>query len=122
MVNQEVHDELIKKFQATFGAKPKNVAFAPGRIEVLGAVERGRAQRDKLDAPLASRRVKAKAHVAGHHRHDALPVGERQIALQSARVEVIVQSHHQQRNVGGAGDRVPAGRAPPPPGMPHCTH
>lgn len=36
MVNQEVHDELIKKFQATFGAKPKIVAYAPGRIEVLG--------------------------------------------------------------------------------------
>jgi len=36
MVNQAVHDELLRKFQAHFGREPEVVAYAPGRIEVLG--------------------------------------------------------------------------------------
>ena len=36
MVNQAVHDELLKKFQAHFGREPEVIAYAPGRIEVLG--------------------------------------------------------------------------------------
>ena len=36
MQNQEVYDELIAKFQAKYGQKPQIVAYAPGRIEVLG--------------------------------------------------------------------------------------
>ena len=36
MVNQAVYDELMKKFEAQFGCKPAVVAYAPGRIEVLG--------------------------------------------------------------------------------------
>ena len=36
MQNQEVYDELIGKFQAMYGGKPQIVAYAPGRIEVLG--------------------------------------------------------------------------------------
>ena len=35
-------------------------------------------------------------------------MGERQVALQPARVEVVVQSHHQQRDVDVADDRMPA--------------
>ena len=36
MVNQAVHDELLKKFRVHFGREPEVVAYAPGRIEVLG--------------------------------------------------------------------------------------
>lgn len=36
MQNQEIYDELIGKFQAMYGEKPQIVAYAPGRIEVLG--------------------------------------------------------------------------------------
>ncbi len=36
MQNQEVYDELIAKFEKLFGSKPAVVAYAPGRIEVLG--------------------------------------------------------------------------------------
>ena len=36
MLNQEIYDELIAKFEARFGEKPAAVAYAPGRIEVLG--------------------------------------------------------------------------------------
>ncbi len=36
MQNQEVYDELVGKFEAMYGEKPQVVAYAPGRIEVLG--------------------------------------------------------------------------------------
>ncbi len=36
MQNQEVYDELVAKFEKLYGAKPQIVAYAPGRIEVLG--------------------------------------------------------------------------------------
>ncbi len=36
MQNKEVYDELVAKFEAKYGAKPEIVAYAPGRIEVLG--------------------------------------------------------------------------------------
>ena len=36
MLNQEIYDELVAKFEKMYGAKPEVVAYAPGRIEVLG--------------------------------------------------------------------------------------
>ena len=36
MQNQEIYDELIAKFEQMYGEKPQVVAYAPGRIEVLG--------------------------------------------------------------------------------------
>lgn len=36
MLNQAVYDELMVKFEATYGKKPQVVSYAPGRIEVLG--------------------------------------------------------------------------------------
>lgn len=36
MLNQEVYAELVSKFEKLYGAKPEVVAYAPGRIEVLG--------------------------------------------------------------------------------------
>jgi galactokinase len=36
MVNEGVYNELIKKYRARFGRDPEVVAYAPGRIEVLG--------------------------------------------------------------------------------------
>ncbi|MBE6382434.1 MAG: galactokinase [Lentisphaerae bacterium] len=36
MQNKEVYDELVSKFEKMYGAKPEIVAYAPGRIEVLG--------------------------------------------------------------------------------------
>ena len=36
MQNQEIYNELVAKFEAKYGAKPEIVAYAPGRIEVLG--------------------------------------------------------------------------------------
>lgn len=36
MVNESVYNELIKKYRAHFGRDPEVVAYAPGRIEVLG--------------------------------------------------------------------------------------
>ena len=36
MLNQDVYEELVAKFEAKYGAKPEVVAYAPGRIEVLG--------------------------------------------------------------------------------------
>jgi len=36
MVNEAVHDELLKKFRTHFGREPEVIAYAPGRIEVLG--------------------------------------------------------------------------------------
>ena len=36
MLNQQVYDELVAKFEKKYGAKPQVVAYAPGRIEVLG--------------------------------------------------------------------------------------
>ena len=36
MLNQEVYDKVVAKFEAAFGAKPEVVAYAPGRIEVIG--------------------------------------------------------------------------------------
>ena len=36
MLNQEIYDELVKKFEGMYGKKPDVVAYAPGRIEVLG--------------------------------------------------------------------------------------
>ncbi len=36
MQNKEVYDELIGKFEKLYGEKPTVVAYAPGRIEVLG--------------------------------------------------------------------------------------
>ena len=36
MINQTVHDELLAKFRAHYAKDPTVVAYAPGRIEVLG--------------------------------------------------------------------------------------
>ncbi len=36
MINEAVYRELIKKYRAHFGREPEVVAYAPGRIEVLG--------------------------------------------------------------------------------------
>ena len=36
MLNQEVYDKVVAAFAARFGGKPAKVAYAPGRIEVLG--------------------------------------------------------------------------------------
>jgi galactokinase len=36
MVNASVHTELLNKYRAHFGREPEAVAYAPGRIEVLG--------------------------------------------------------------------------------------
>ena len=36
MLNQEVYDKVTAAFAAKFGGKPAKVAYAPGRIEVLG--------------------------------------------------------------------------------------
>ena len=36
MQNQEIYEELVGKFEKMYGAKPEVVAYAPGRIEVLG--------------------------------------------------------------------------------------
>ena len=36
MQNKDVYDELVAKFEKMYGAKPQIVAYAPGRIEVLG--------------------------------------------------------------------------------------
>lgn len=36
MLNQNVYDELVSKFEKLYGEKPQVVAYAPGRIEVLG--------------------------------------------------------------------------------------
>ena len=36
MLNQEIHDKVVARFEAEFGAKPATVSYAPGRIEVLG--------------------------------------------------------------------------------------
>ena len=58
MQNKEVYDELVAKFEKMYGEKPQVVAYAPGRIEVLGnhtdynegyvfsaAIDRGRSLR-----------------------------------------------------------------------------
>ena len=36
MINQEVYDKVVAAFAAKFGGAPAAVAYAPGRIEVLG--------------------------------------------------------------------------------------
>ena len=36
MLNQEVYDKVVSEFAAKFGGQPAKVAYAPGRIEVLG--------------------------------------------------------------------------------------
>ncbi len=36
MLNKEVYDELVAKFEKVYGIKPTVVSYAPGRIEVLG--------------------------------------------------------------------------------------
>jgi galactokinase len=36
MINQNVYDELVEKYKAHYGKAPEVVAYAPGRIEVLG--------------------------------------------------------------------------------------
>jgi len=36
MLNQDVYDKVVAKFEELHGAKPEAVAYAPGRIEVLG--------------------------------------------------------------------------------------
>ena len=36
MLNQEVYEELVSKFEKMYGERPQVVAYAPGRIEVLG--------------------------------------------------------------------------------------
>ena len=36
MLNQEVYDRVVSEFAVKFGGKPAKVAYAPGRIEVLG--------------------------------------------------------------------------------------
>ena len=36
MLNQEVYDKVVAEFAAKFGGSPETVAYAPGRIEVLG--------------------------------------------------------------------------------------
>ena len=37
MQNQEIYDKVMAAFGAKFGGKPAAVAYAPGRIEVLGS-------------------------------------------------------------------------------------
>ena len=36
MLNQDIYDKVVSKFEELYGAKPEAVAYAPGRIEVLG--------------------------------------------------------------------------------------
>ena len=36
MLNKEVYDKVVARFAAEFGGEPAAVAYAPGRIEVLG--------------------------------------------------------------------------------------
>ena len=36
MLSQEIYDKVVAAFAAKFGEKPAKVAYAPGRIEVLG--------------------------------------------------------------------------------------
>ena len=36
MLNQEIYEKVVAEFAAKFGEKPAKVAYAPGRIEVLG--------------------------------------------------------------------------------------
>ena len=36
MLNQEIYDKVVAKFENLYGAKPATVSYAPGRIEVLG--------------------------------------------------------------------------------------
>ena len=36
MLNQEIYDKVVAAFAAKFGGQPAKVAYAPGRIEVLG--------------------------------------------------------------------------------------
>ena len=36
MQNQAIYDELVAKYEKMYGKKPDIVAYAPGRIEVLG--------------------------------------------------------------------------------------
>ena len=36
MINKPVYDELMQKYRKHFGRDPEVVAYAPGRIEVLG--------------------------------------------------------------------------------------
>ena len=36
MLNQDVYDKVVAAFAAKFGGQPAKVAYAPGRIEVLG--------------------------------------------------------------------------------------
>ena len=36
MQNKEVYEELVSKFEKMYGERPQVVAYAPGRIEVLG--------------------------------------------------------------------------------------
>ncbi|MBR2837381.1 MAG: galactokinase, partial [Kiritimatiellae bacterium] len=36
MINKEVYDKVVAEFAAKFGGAPAAVAYAPGRIEVLG--------------------------------------------------------------------------------------
>ena len=43
MQNKQVYDELVEKFEKLYGTKPEYVAYAPGRIEVLGNHKIGRA-------------------------------------------------------------------------------
>ena len=40
MLNQDVYDKVTAAFEAKFGSKPAAVAYAPGRIEVLGNQDR----------------------------------------------------------------------------------
>ena len=60
MLNQEVYDKGVAEFAAKFGGKPEVVAYAPGRIEVLGnhtdynegyvfsaAIDKGRSSRSR---------------------------------------------------------------------------
>jgi len=35
-VGKNVHDVLLRKFQETYGREPQVVAYAPGRVEILG--------------------------------------------------------------------------------------
>ena len=35
-MNQDLKNELLSKFRAHFGCEPSAVAYAPGRVEVLG--------------------------------------------------------------------------------------
>ena len=36
MLNQEIYDKVVAKFEELYSSKPEAVAYAPGRIEVLG--------------------------------------------------------------------------------------